>query len=442
MESTVPLDVRLLLASALLRRASFGLTNQVLTLFLESVGVSQPNIGVFMTLTLVGDTVISYALTWYSDSIGRRNVMIMGCVLMLCSGLVFAFSSEFWVLLLAAIVGVISTSGDETGPFKTVEEACISHLTPPRGRATVFGAYGFLGTLGTALGSLLSGFAVDYVSTKLHWSLELSYRAIFLAYSAIAAVKLSIALCLSKKCELLETEVTTVGTLSELTPEITDEHSSLLGDEISDELEETVVKSGFRPETKKYLPRLLVVFVLDSFGYGFMPPAWIVFYFKTVFGAALTAVGTLFFFTNLVDSVSSIASAFTFHMFGPVRAILVAQLPSAAFSFSIALCSTYIWAAVFYFLVCATSSMDVVPRQVLLTTIIPKEDLLRVMGTVNIAKTLARCVGPVFTGILSDHGLLHWGFVINASCLFVADTILGLNFAHLDSEVLALHKDT
>lgn len=428
----VLLDVRILLVSVLFRRASFGLTNQVLTLFLKAVGVSKSNIGIFMTLTLVGDTVISYVLTWYSDHIGRRLVMVMGSLLMLASGLVFAYCENFWVLLVAAILGVISTSGDETGPFKTVEEVCISHLTPPKYRAPIFALYGFLGTLGAAVGSLSCGFAVDYFSVRENWPLEKCYRAIFLVYSAIALVKLGLSLSLSKMCEIQSIDG---GSRT------THEETQLLGDELPDAENAPVAKSGFQPQTKKYLPRLLVVFMLDSFGYGFMPPAWIVYYFTTEFGAAASSLGTLFFFTNLVDSVSSIASAFTFHALGPVKAILAAQLPSALFFSSIPFCTSYVLAGAFYFLFCATGTMDVVPRQVLLTSIIPKEDLLRVMGTVNIAKTLARCVGPVFTGKLAEHGLLYFGFIINGVCLFVADVVLGCSFVHLDNEVMALHKE-
>lgn len=418
-------DVRVLLISVFLRRGSFGLTNQVLTLFLKAVGVSKSNIGLFMTLTLLGDTAISYLLTWYSDQLGRRVVMVAGSILMLASGLVFAWFLNFWVLLAAAIVGVISTSGDETGPFKTVEEVCISHLTPPKQRAPVFALYGFLGRVGAASGALLCGFLVDYWNYSLGWDVEKCYRAIFVGYSGVALVKLVLALCLSKNCELHEY-------LSDLNAEVTEEETQLLSDD-------SEPQKGFTAQTKRYLPRLLVVFMLDSLGYGFMPPAWIVFYFKKEFHPAASALGTLFFFTNMVDSLSSIASAVTFRLFGPVKAILAVQLPSAAFFFSIAFCNTYILAAIFYFLFCATGTMDVVPRQVLLTAIIPKQDLLRVMGTVNIAKTFANCIGPFFTGHLAEHGLLKLGFVINGVCLVVADSILGLSFAHLDSEVLAKH---
>lgn len=448
------LDVKLLLFSVFLRKASFGLTNQVLTLFLESVGVSKPRIGTFMTLTLVGDTAISFFLTWFSDNLGRRLVMVAGCVLMLVSGLVFARFEDFWVLLTAAILGVISTSGDETGPFKTVEEACLSQLTSPSQRAHVFAIYGLLGTVGSALGSSACGFLVEYWILSAGWTAKACYRAIFIGYATIAVAKLILALCLSKKCEIfhlvsIDGQTDTSVSVSESNGDSSyTEESSLLGEEVLQDVEEAsgpkpvVLKYGISAQAQKHLWRLLVVFMLDSFGYGFMPPAWIVYYFRTSFKASPSSLGNLFFLTNMVDSLSSIASAFTFSIFGPVKAILVAQLPSAVFFTSIPFCNSYILAAAFYFLFCACATMDVVPRQILLTTIIPKQDLIKVLGIVNIAKTFARCVGPLFTGNLADKGLLYVAFFVNGACLFLADTILGFSFAHLDKEILSLHKNT
>lgn len=440
-----PRDAKLLLCLTFLRRASFGLTNQVLTLSLAGAGVSKLRIGWFMTLTLAGDTAISFGLTWFSDTLGRRAVMVAGCVLMLASGVVFALSLDFWVLLAAAILGVISTSGDETGPFKTIEEACLSHLTPPRQRAQVFARYGFLGTFGAAFGSLICGFCVDHWHLELEWPLQKCYRAVFLVYSAFAAAKLVLALLLSADCE-----VSTNADATETTDQETDQAEAAESAE-SDAIESDVIEAsetdallgtGLAATTKRYLPRLLVVFMLDSFGYGFMPPAWIVYYFRTVYRASASSLGTLFFFTNMVDSVLSLLSAYTFAVFGPVRAILVAQLPSALFFASVPLWGSYLVAAAFYFLFCACGTMDVVPRQILLTTIFPKRDLVKVLGVVNIAKTFARCIGPVFTGKLAQHDLLYVAFFVNGGCLFLADVILAAGFMHLDQQVLDLHKSS
>lgn len=80
--------------------------------------------------------------------------------------------------------------------------------------------------------------------------------------------------------------------------------------------------------------------------------------------------------------------------------------------------------------------MDVVPRQVLLTSIMPKQDITKVMGIVNIGKTLARCIGPIITGKLASINKLYVGFIINSCCVLLADMILAINFLHLDEEIL------
>lgn len=439
-------DVKILLAAVFLRRASFGITSQVLTLFLVSLGISKTSVGLFMTLTLLGDTLISLGLTWYSEQLGRRVVMITGCVLMVAAGLMFAQSLSFWVLLSAAVLGVISTSGDETGPFKSVEEACLSHLVPPELRAFTFATYGLLGTLGSAVGSLISGGLVLYWSTVLHWPLERCYRTSFVVYAFFGLLKLALSLTLSDECELdPRAHGCEAASLDDAKPPSisTEPHSQpLLEDGVYSDYrakEEPLTANNFAPETYLYLPRLLVVFMLDSVGYSFMPPAWIVYYFKTVYDASPAFVGTLFFFTNLVDAISSVVSALTFLAFGPVKAILVAQLPSAAFFANIPLWDSHIAATAFYFFFCACATMDVVPRQILLTHLIPARDLTRALGLVNIAKTFARCIGPLFSGRFAELGRLDIAFYINSACLLAANTILGCSFMHLDQSILRAH---
>lgn len=419
-----------------MRMASYGLTNQVLTLYLESLKVSQTNIGVFMTLTLIGDTIISYFLTWYADRIGRRLVMVMGTLMMIGSGLVFAYSSNFMVLLIAAVLGVISPSGDETGPFKSVEEASIAHLTPHNHRPEIFAFHGLFATGGAALGSLVCGIIVDYLNLNIKWSLESSYRFIFVVYSGIAVIKLVFMLLLTEKCEL-DSEI-----------EETSEESSLLSsndvhEESRDALSINISNlrmTGLSPKTQYYLSRLLVIFMLDSLGYGFMPSAWVVYYFKKFFKITATGLGILFFWTNLIDSISSLPSAYFAKLLGPVKAILFTQAPSAIFFMLVAFANNFAVGASLLVLYYATSTMDVVPRQILLTSIMPKDELTKVMGIVNIGKTFARCIGPIFTGTLAEHGLLYVGFLINGSCVLLADLILATNFIRLDHEVLSQQK--
>lgn len=101
-------DVKLLGAQRFVRLFAYGGATLVLAAYLSALDISDERIGLFMTLTLVGDVVISFFLTLFADALGRRAVLALGSTLMAGSGLVFGFFGNYWVLLAAAVVGVIS----------------------------------------------------------------------------------------------------------------------------------------------------------------------------------------------------------------------------------------------------------------------------------------------------------------------------------------------
>ena len=83
----------------------------------------------------------------------------------------------------------------------------------------------------------------------------------------------------------------------------------------------------------------------------------------------------------------------------------------------------------------ATTAMDVTPRQILLTNIIKPRDLTKVMGVVNIGKTFARCVGPIFTAILANNNYLWLCYIISGSLVITADLILACMFLGVDAKI-------
>lgn len=70
-----------------------------------------------MTLTLLGDVVISFGLTIFADSLGRRKILIAGASLMTASGIIFTLNGNYWVLVTASILGVISPRSDGSYPL-------------------------------------------------------------------------------------------------------------------------------------------------------------------------------------------------------------------------------------------------------------------------------------------------------------------------------------
>lgn len=80
----------------------------ILVAYLTALEISQIRSGLFMTLTLIGDTIISFILTLFADALGRKATLALGAALMAGSGIIFALFGNYWVLLAAAIFGVIS----------------------------------------------------------------------------------------------------------------------------------------------------------------------------------------------------------------------------------------------------------------------------------------------------------------------------------------------
>lgn len=101
-------DTKLLCAQRFARLFAYGASTLILAVYLSTLEISDARIGLFMTLTLLGDVVISFGLTLFADGLGRRRTLVAGAALMMASGVVFALVGNYWILVAASIFGVIS----------------------------------------------------------------------------------------------------------------------------------------------------------------------------------------------------------------------------------------------------------------------------------------------------------------------------------------------
>src|ERR1700686_4037469 len=151
---TLTRDGWLLFFTRFIRLFAYGSLSVVLVFYLIGCGLSESQTGLLLTLTLAGDTFVSLYLTTRADRIGRRRMLIIGSMLMAAAGLAFAFTHNFLLLIVAGTIGVISPSGNEVGPFLSIEQAALSQVVPGRTRTEVFAWYTLTGSFATAIGSL------------------------------------------------------------------------------------------------------------------------------------------------------------------------------------------------------------------------------------------------------------------------------------------------
>ena len=113
-------DTKILCLQRFVRLFAYGASTLILATYLADLGISEEFIGLFMTLTLVGDVFISFWLTLIADNLGRRKILALGALLMAASGVVFALFENYWILLAAAVLGVI-TPRSASSPYWHVE---------------------------------------------------------------------------------------------------------------------------------------------------------------------------------------------------------------------------------------------------------------------------------------------------------------------------------
>ncbi len=125
-------DTYLLFSTRIIRLFAYGFLSVVLALYLVEVGLTEEQIGLLLTLTLAGDASITLWLTTTADrSAGAGCCCWRG--LMILAGIVFLLTRNPVLLTIAAIIGVISPSGNEIGPFLSIEQAALTQLLPDRG---------------------------------------------------------------------------------------------------------------------------------------------------------------------------------------------------------------------------------------------------------------------------------------------------------------------
>jgi len=150
-------DFRLLFATRMVRMFAYGFLAVILALYLTQLGLGEVQVGVLFALTLAGDAVISLELTTNADRLGRKRMLQAGAALMLLAGLVFAISRDYVLLTVVAIIGVISPSGNEVGPFLAIEQAALTQLIPNEKRTYTFAWYNLAGSFSAATGALVCG---------------------------------------------------------------------------------------------------------------------------------------------------------------------------------------------------------------------------------------------------------------------------------------------
>lgn len=399
-------DLIVLFASRMARLFGCGLFAVVLALYLDGLGFSGQQIGLLLTLTFVGDGIISLWLATRADRVGRRLTLKIGAILMTLGGAGMAVTDNFFLLVIAATIGVISPTGAEVGPFLAIEQACVAQLVKPGSRTRAFAWYHVAGFTMSALGALTGGLLATALQRQ-GWSSTSSYRVLFWLFAICGVLLYFLTLALGPEVEASAASPAKAPGLSE----------SLL--------HRALGLGTVRPLVLK----LSALFALDSFGGGFCVQSFLAWWCHQKFGATDAQLGTLFFGANLLSGFSALAAVPIAARFGLVNTMVWTHLPSSVLLMGVPLMPTFTGAAILLWLRNCISQMDVPTRTSYVNAIVPTDFRSAANGVTTTAKQLGTSLAPLIAApLIASVAWMSVPFYLCGSCKITYDLLLWRSF--------------
>ncbi len=393
-------DIRILFSTRILRLFAYGFLSVILAFYLIEIGLDERSMGLLFTFTLAGDAGISLWLTTSADRIGRRRMLCLGALLMVLAGVAFLLTRNPLLLTAAAIIGVISPSGNEIGPFLSIEQAALSQLTADRQRTQTFAWYNLSGSFATAVGALSGGWLATWLQAG-GWSTLDSYRMILTAYGIAGGILLILFLTLSPTVEVSQAPLPVRRTL------------------------------GLH-RSRPVIARLAALFALDAFAGGLVIQSLMAYWFRLRFSVDEGVLGSIFFGANILAGISALLAARLAARFGLINTMVYTHIPSSILLMLVPLMPSLSLAIAVLLARFSISQMDVPTRQSYTLAVVSPDERSAASGITTIARSLGAALSPMLSGLfISIPSLVSVPFYLCGGLKIAYDLALYRNFKGL-----------
>lgn len=345
-----------------------GLLSLLIPLYLSALGYSDYFFGLALVAILAGNVISNLVLTYLEPRIGRRRLLLLFSLMMIASGLLLAFTEGPGLILLACVIGNISTTGTEAGPFQSIEAGVLPGLLKGREVVGAFGTYNMIGYAAAAAGAFTAG-----APGVLPGGLAI-YSALFAGFAAVGVLLFVL-----------------YSTLTGIDAGMVEQRPGL------ESLSETA---------RKDLARLSALFSIDAFGGSFVSVYVLSSWFLLAYKVPPLGLAGIFSTTSVIVVISIYAAAMIAKRLGNLRTMVYTHVVSSVFLVAIPLAGSLTGALIFLFLRQSLSQMDVPTRQALMTDMFQKEERVSAFALTNTARSLAAFAGSPVSTALFGLGLI------------------------------------
>jgi MFS family permease len=385
---SVSRDINRLLLAKGLRAFGDGFISLLLPVYLLQLGFSAFEVGLIATTTLVGSGLLSLAVGLHAFRFGYRSLLLAASALMAATGLGFAFLTEFWPLMLVALIGTLNPSSGDVSVFLPLEHAVLSQAAGDRQRTAMFAGYSLVGAVLGAVGSLLVVLPAD-IEGVCGMSALAALQAMFVFYALLAVL---------------------AGAAYRGLPKAA--------------INEVVHPTAPLQQSKKAVYTLAALFSLDAFGGGFVVQSMLALWLFQRFNMSLETAAEVFFWTGLLTAASYLAAVRLAGRFGLVNTMVFTHIPSSICLLVMPFVSDIKYAIALLFIRGALSQMDVPTRSSYVMAIVQPAERPAAASVTSVPRSLASAVSPMLAGYMLALSSFGWPLIAAGGVKIVYDLLL------------------
>jgi MFS family permease len=371
-----------------LRAFGDGYVSLLLPAYLLQLGFGPAHVGVIATTTLLGSGLMTLGVGLHARRVRDRTMLLVASAIMAGTGIGFASCTEFWPLLLIALVGTLNPSSGDVSVFLPLEHAVLSRAVEDRGRTVAFARYSMVGALAAALGALAAGVPAALVS-RAGVEPGVAMQAMFVLYAGLAMATAAVYRGLPSGPSA--TERTRPAPLT---------------------------------ASRRKVFTLAALFSLDAFGGGFIVQSIVALWLYQRFALPLEAAGVLFFWTGLASALSYPVAARLANRFGLVNTMVFTHLPSSLCLVAMPFLPSLGGVIALLIVRAALSQMDVPTRSSYVMAIVPPDERAAAASVTSVPRSLASALSPALAGSLLSVSTFAWPLLVAGGVKIAYDLLL------------------
>ena len=356
-------DAWLIMSARSLRGFAQTSIGIVLAIYLDLLGFSLGQIGLFFSLGIAGSALFSVAIVFFGNALGRRQLLAGFTVLTGVTGVALALTDQFVLLAFLAFVGSFNVGGGgPAGPVQPLERASMAETAPAEKRTDMFAIYSMAATGVRSFGALGAALPVLFQSVFGLGELP-SYRVMFAGYALAALVAGFLYLLLSPAVE--------------------------------GKVQRRAWTNPFVLPSRRLIFTIAGLFALDAFATRFIMQAIVALWFVTRFGFELEAVAFLFVGSSIMNTISIWVGAKIANRYGLVNSIVLTHVPAVLTVIAIPFMPTAGTAVAMWLTRAFFSQMDVGTKQSYTMAIVESDERVAMAGVTNVAQSSLGIFSPL-----------------------------------------------